>query len=76
MSEQRFQSGDVVRLKSGGPNMTVVDYGQYGYVDEKQYKCKWFVGNKPTEATFLEAELEKTSTGPASAIGSFKLERG
>jgi len=62
MTEQKFNSGDTVRLKSGGPKMTVVDYGQYGYSDEKSYKCKWFdEKNKLVEATFTEAELDATS---------------
>ncbi|MDR7032868.1 DUF2158 domain-containing protein [Mesorhizobium sp. BE184] len=36
MSET-FKSGDVVRLKSGGPNMTVNDTAASG-----MYLCNWF----------------------------------
>ena len=33
--------GDVVQLKSGGPNMTVVDV----YEEDRQAKCVWFFGD-------------------------------
>jgi uncharacterized protein YodC (DUF2158 family) len=69
MSEQKFQPGSLrlVRLKSGGPKMTVVNYDQYGYGAEKSYKCRWFDDKrKLTEDTFTEAELEAfTDTGGA-----------
>jgi uncharacterized protein YodC (DUF2158 family) len=56
----QFNSGDVVRLMSGGPRMTVVNYGLYGMGATKEsYLCKWFDDkNKVVENTFLEAELE------------------
>ena len=56
---QRFANGSVVRLKSGGPRMTVVDYGTYGYDPDPKYKCRWFDSkNTVTEQIFSEAELE------------------
>jgi uncharacterized protein YodC (DUF2158 family) len=56
---EKFKTGDVVRLKSGGPNMTVVEYGEFNFEAEKQYLCRWFdEKNKPAELTFREAELE------------------
>jgi uncharacterized protein YodC (DUF2158 family) len=60
---QKFQVGDVVRLKSGGPNMTVTNYAVYPFHStEAQYQCKWFdekhkQGNANLEL-FKEAELE------------------
>lgn len=56
----KFKTGDVVRLKSGCPNMTVVNYDVYGYGEkEKKYLCRWFDDkHKPAELTFLEEELE------------------
>ena len=54
-----FKVGDIVRLKSGGPIMTVVDFGKYGYDDTEKIKCVWFDGKKKYEDVFIEATLEK-----------------
>ena len=56
----KFKIGDVVRLKSGGPNMTVTEYDVYGYAEtQKKYLCRWFDDkHKPAELTFKEEELE------------------
>jgi uncharacterized protein YodC (DUF2158 family) len=57
---QKFQVGDVVRLKSGGPNMTVSNYATYAYeANEPKYQCKWFdEKHKQSLALFREEELE------------------
>ena len=56
---RKFKLGDVVRLKSGGPNMTVCEIGKYGYDEDEKYKCRWFdEKHKPTELLFVEQELE------------------
>ena len=56
----KFKIGDVVRLKSGGPNMTVANYDVYAFEgSEKKYLCKWFDDkHKPAELLFKEEELE------------------
>ncbi len=54
----KFQVGDVVRLKSGGPHMTVREVGNDEVV------CQWFVGGKHdsvSEAVFPVASLEKVA---------------
>ena len=57
MSEDRFKTGDVVRLKSGGPNMTVVKYGDYS--QERKVLCEWFdEKNKQDQRLFYDSELE------------------
>jgi uncharacterized protein YodC (DUF2158 family) len=38
--EQKFKTGDVVELKSGGSAMTVAEYDQDGFVI-----CEWFINN-------------------------------
>jgi uncharacterized protein YodC (DUF2158 family) len=51
----QFQPGDVVRVKSGGPNMTV-DFWDSELLD---YVCTWFEKNKRMQGRFNEAVLEK-----------------
>lgn len=60
MSE--IQKGDVVQLKSGGPQMTVEDVGNYGGLamgPEHGAKCVWFEKNKPMAKVFDVAVLQK-----------------
>jgi uncharacterized protein YodC (DUF2158 family) len=60
MSE-KFKAGDVVRLRSGGPNMTIVKYANYSFYDgiDMKYLCRWFDSkNVKFEHTFTEPELE------------------
>jgi uncharacterized protein YodC (DUF2158 family) len=58
-----FVGGDVVRLKSGGPHMTLVNYDNFAVAfsdkSERKCLCKWFEGAKAVEGTFFEHELEK-----------------
>ncbi len=51
MATERFKKGDLVRLRSGGPTMTVNRY------DGKDWDCAWFVDNTFGHATFSEAAL-------------------
>ena len=48
-----FQSGDIVRLKSGGPNMTVRHLDSFG-----NYFCQWFSGSKLQSGNFDPGSLE------------------
>lgn len=48
--------GDIVRLKSGGPDMTVRDVPDHG---EIYYDCQWFAGKKLESGRFPEGSLEK-----------------
>jgi uncharacterized protein YodC (DUF2158 family) len=50
----KFQIGDVVVLKSGGPAMTVADLTEDGGVI-----CIWFDGKEQRRAVFPAATLEK-----------------
>jgi uncharacterized protein YodC (DUF2158 family) len=61
---ERFQQGDVVRLKSGGPWMTITALGIYsGWTmsPSDTASCRWFEGDKPQETVFDVALLEKVS---------------
>jgi uncharacterized protein YodC (DUF2158 family) len=52
MSSAHFKPGDTVRLKSGGPAMTV------NAVEGDWVSCAWFDGSKKHEDTFPAAGLE------------------
>jgi uncharacterized protein YodC (DUF2158 family) len=62
----KFQIGDVVRLKSGGPEMTVSHITLKGstqaFGPEKHeytsYTCQWFAGSKAQHRSFREEILE------------------
>ena len=55
-SEEIFKVGQIVRLKSGGPEMTVESerewHGKYSY------KCQWFAGRKLESGNFPHDSLE------------------
>jgi len=51
-----FKVGQVVKLKSGGPKMTVTS-GPNG--DAKSYNATWFAGSKNERASFPESALEE-----------------
>lgn len=53
-SKGGFKSGDIVRLKSGGPDMTVTGLS-YG---EDELICKWFGGKKLENGQFPPESLE------------------
>ncbi|WP_413540993.1 DUF2158 domain-containing protein [Burkholderia multivorans] len=54
-----FAKGDTVKLKSGGPIMTIVRKSQYALDDGGTgFICMWFVNEEPKDATFDAATLE------------------
>lgn len=69
MQQKKFRAGDIVRLKSGGPDMTVqktfpdiiVTEDEHGQEVKRQYTiclCYWFSSKKLEEGRFGEATLE------------------
>lgn len=58
-----FNPGDLVRLKSGGPLMTVEQVGQKAFTNDDAVWCTWFekVGNRQSvkRETFPPTALEK-----------------
>jgi uncharacterized protein YodC (DUF2158 family) len=52
-----FKAGDVVKLKSGGPKMTV----DFIDLDIEKVGCTWFEGNNNKQAAFNPASLELAS---------------
>ena len=62
---ERFQTGDAVRLKSGGPCMTITTLGVYsGWTMSVSdtVACRWFEGDKQQETVFDMALLEKVAS--------------
>lgn len=59
-----FQIGDLVRLKSGGPNMIVSAATQTVVV------CDWFDGAKKMSDQFNVQTIEKAT--PPKPVGGFK----
>ena len=55
MSNQ-FKEGDTVRLKSGGPLMTIESIDEY--IDGKtKAKCTWFIDSKKFDDLFILSAL-------------------
>ena len=55
-----FAVGEIVKLKSGGPDMTVKEVIT-NYHDEftGDYRCQWFAGKKLDSGVFPEESLLK-----------------
>jgi uncharacterized protein YodC (DUF2158 family) len=53
---EQLREGDVVRLNSGGPMMTIV-----GYEEDKGVKCKWFDGGQVREDWFPMYAIKKVT---------------
>ncbi|WP_455921817.1 YodC family protein [Pseudomonas putida] len=59
--DNEFKIGDIVKLRSGGPDMTVRNCptpSVRGY-----YTCQWFAGKKLESGDFNEASLERKTSG-------------
>lgn len=56
----KFNSGDIVQLKSGGPEMTVKSYA----VHHEAFECQWFAGKKLEKGYFVEESLIKVAPKP------------
>jgi uncharacterized protein YodC (DUF2158 family) len=64
MPERHFVVGDIVKLKSGGPPMTVKEVFEPDADDilrrknTYEYRCQWFAGSKLQDGIFTEEGLE------------------
>lgn len=52
---QKFKTGDIVKLKSGGPPMTVKELGPEDRGGE--YLCEWFSGSTLKSSNFAPDSL-------------------
>jgi len=62
--EEKFNPGDVVKLKSGGPNITVDSYVRAfcdttDQIRQTVCKCIWFANNERKEGYFSQDTLLK-----------------
>jgi uncharacterized protein YodC (DUF2158 family) len=55
----QLKIGDVVKLKSGGPMMTVYSEGEDGHL-----VCQWFEGSDVKSASFPTASLQAAEAPP------------
>lgn len=56
MTNQTFNIGDVVQLKSGGPKMTITSMSANSKGEPTAW-CEWFVGSDPKANIFNAAGL-------------------
>lgn len=64
--EEAFKPGDVVQLKSGGPNMTV-DFWDTTYM---QFTCSWFEKTKRNVSRFSADSLQIAPTPSAPSVSN------
>lgn len=57
--ENEFKPTDIVRVRSGGPKMTVTEVGKTYMTGQDAVKCTWFENGKKHEDVFHPASLEK-----------------
>jgi uncharacterized protein YodC (DUF2158 family) len=62
-----FKAGDTVRLKSGGPTMTIVRQHE---ALVGNWSCQWFDGKKLSHGVFAEETLVAASATPGPRISA------
>lgn len=62
---REFKVGVTVRLKSGGPTMTI------NKIDGNEISCQWFDNKEIKGATFIKEVLELNSGVVGSGISTF-----
>jgi uncharacterized protein YodC (DUF2158 family) len=54
---RKLKVGDIVRLKSGGPDMTIESIESLSFMGA-DYNCQWFTDKKLVYGSFKEETLE------------------
>lgn len=55
----KFKKGQIVKLKSGGPDMTI--RAVLASEESNEYYCSWFAGKKLEDGRFSEETIELVS---------------
>ena len=76
MADYKFKDGDVVSLKSGGPEMTIEGIGKYGLTNDGDdaAKCVWLDKTETRKEGIFSLPLLKLAE-PQQPPGTRKLER-
>jgi uncharacterized protein YodC (DUF2158 family) len=56
MPDKEWKTGDKVKLASGGPEMTVKDYGQETITGSFYVECQWFDKDHKLQTTVFEPD--------------------
>ena len=56
--QTKFNIGDIVKLKSGGPDMTVQTENENSITGAISYHCQWFAGKKLESGKFPPESIE------------------
>jgi uncharacterized protein YodC (DUF2158 family) len=73
MTDKHFATGEIVKLRSGGPRMTVKEVFAPDVDDilrrkgSYEYRCQWFAGSKLQDGIFIEEGLELCSDDAGKA---------
>lgn len=54
----KFEIGDTVQLKSGGPKMSVTNVGTHRVTKKPTVICAWFVNDKVEKSDFPPEALQ------------------
>ena len=72
MEQQKFFTGQTVKLKSGGPVMTVMGTNSFG-LNPNMYVCQWFSGKSYKQAEFPGPNLKLAAPeAPKRAVARTK----
>lgn len=63
-----FQKGEIVRLKSGGPRMTISAVHDWRDMTESTVTCTWFSGSKRHDGVFSIEVLDTVVDGEEGAM--------
>ncbi len=55
---EKYNIGDIVKLISGGPDMTIEKVLEKKSMQSEEYKCQWFAGKKLDYGFFSYESLE------------------